>query len=461
MRAPSPNKRPREDDGGAPSTMFGDIGGGGEASIDTRDDVPVSSFTPLQRVVLSANGNLQRIVSSYYNAPVVVEVVRNDRVEEGMFNRLVCLKLHDIVFGVAHSTVVITDEAALEAVERDGVAVGQLFRHLNMMPSFSLHAADFSEAAHAVAPMAKLLREFQEDAAAQLGAAFQEDAAAQLGAVALGPGSRRESRAEAATHLGEKPTFWREYTLKGRGVVCSIRETLLLDMFDLAADAASATAFADDAAPTFGDIMSPTMTGLQLPDGFSPLERLLLTANGNIERIVSSYYAQPVTAYVMENHKRQDAVYDRKARRRRACRQRVESPWSARLAACCRPLPRARRCVGGDARVGAAVHAGQVDRLPHGSLVGGHGGEGQCAHRPAALAHGRAASVQASLRRSRPRLLLARLPGVWTTRSARTTRLRAPPPGHGFPCLGPRGGRSSLRPGWCARSTRPSRRTSL
>ena len=54
------------------------------------------------------------------------------------------------------------------------------------------------------------------------------------------------------------------------------------------------------------------VTGLRLPSGFTPKQRLLLTANGNIQRIVSSYFAAPVTVFVTTNHKRHETpVYDR------------------------------------------------------------------------------------------------------------------------------------------------------
>ncbi|KAJ1628796.1 hypothetical protein T492DRAFT_1015746 [Pavlovales sp. CCMP2436] len=41
-------------------------------------------------------------------------------------------------------------------------------------------------------------------------------------------------------------------------------------------------------------------TGMELPmDGFSPRQRLLLTANGNVQRIVSAFYDAPVTVHLL------------------------------------------------------------------------------------------------------------------------------------------------------------------
>ena len=48
-------------------------------------------FTPLQRVVLSANGNLQRLISSYHNSPVSVRVRFNRRLSHGLYAREVTI----------------------------------------------------------------------------------------------------------------------------------------------------------------------------------------------------------------------------------------------------------------------------------------------------------------------------------------------------------------------------------
>lgn len=48
---------------------MGDISGGLET---TNEYLP--NFTPLERVALTAVGNLQRIMSSFYNCPVTVGI---------------------------------------------------------------------------------------------------------------------------------------------------------------------------------------------------------------------------------------------------------------------------------------------------------------------------------------------------------------------------------------------------
>jgi len=123
----------------------------------------------------------------------------------------------------------------------------------------------------------------------------------------------------SASDFPDVPRFWRDYVLSGQGVICHIRELIRCDLFELADTRQPSGERPPDVGtlptkcmPThFGDIMNPRTTSISLPSGFTPTERLLLTANGNVERIVSSYYNMPVTLYVMLNHQRNPAVYDR------------------------------------------------------------------------------------------------------------------------------------------------------
>ena len=286
-------KRAHDDGGGggsvasaAPSVpSLGDIMGG--AGLPPSPSL--GAFTPAQRIALSANGNLQRLVSSYYNSPVFVAQVYNRPAASGArgaYDRQVTLAVAGVEFCTATSSLELSEEPLIEAVEVRGVGIGQLFRHHSILPTCEVHAA------------------------------------------ALEPGGG---------------FFWREYTLSGAGVACKIHERFRADLFDLpsllepptaaaAATAAEVPAAAAAAAkPTaaaalsiavpgaagggaakrppisppagsavrvgggLGDIMSANATGMDLPDGFTPLQRMLLTANGNVERIVSSYYASPAS----------------------------------------------------------------------------------------------------------------------------------------------------------------------
>ena len=223
-----------------------------------------SGFSPIERVLLSANGNLQRLVSSYLNSHVSVTVKHSTKKSHGVYEREVALLAQGQEFGVATSTVTLSRDDCIDAVDRRGVAIGQMFRHLNIMPRFTLHR-------------------------------FGEQADGRI---------------------------WREYTLEGSGVCCRILEQLSRAIFELpppaaapppaapppaATDAAAPAAAAPAAAApvgTFGDIMSANTTGIELPSGFTGMQRLLLTANGNVERIVRAYYDEEVRVQHAHAHAR-------------------------------------------------------------------------------------------------------------------------------------------------------------
>ena len=98
---------------------------------------------PLDRMALTANGNLQRLVSSYYDAPVsvVVDYCRaRDPIETGVvtWDRRVSLQVFGQTFCVATSVIRVRDPQCVTWVESGQVGLGQLFRKLNVLPTFSL-----------------------------------------------------------------------------------------------------------------------------------------------------------------------------------------------------------------------------------------------------------------------------------------------------------------------------------
>lgn len=182
-----PNKVPRMENNGGPFSPA-TTGFGGE-QIERKPNhfgdilapreittVLPAGFTGLERIVLSANGNLQRLMSAYYNSPVSVEIIKNDRVgQTSIFEREVNLTCFGKAFCNAKSTVTIKKEEHLRLVLEEKVGIGQLFFHLRLLPSFVLLQAGRS------------------------------------GGVSL----------------------WREYRLEADSIVCEIREEFVADLFDL------------------------------------------------------------------------------------------------------------------------------------------------------------------------------------------------------------------------------------
>lgn len=141
---------------------------------------------PLDRMALTANGNLQRLVSSYYDAPVQVVVDRCSHIvdavdwsaAEQVWERRVHLTVHNQTFCTAYSRVVIRDPLCQQLVASKQVGLGQLFRYLDILPEFDLHQA--------------------------------------------------ASKPEGG--------FWRDYTLQCNELSCRIHEDFIPDMWDLKQD---------------------------------------------------------------------------------------------------------------------------------------------------------------------------------------------------------------------------------
>jgi hypothetical protein len=172
---------------------------------------------PLDRMALTANGNLQRLVSSYYDAPVsvvvdscVLRVVTTSGAtgtttssmpasataisKTSIWDRTV----HLTVFGgqtfcTAVSVITVHDPLCQQLVQSGQVGLGQLFRYLDLLPEFTLRGAGTS-----------------------------------AGAV---ENNTVEARSTSAGKGGGG--FWRDYTLSCAELTCDIHEEFLPGLWDM------------------------------------------------------------------------------------------------------------------------------------------------------------------------------------------------------------------------------------
>ena len=142
------------------------------------------NFTPMERIALTANGNLQRIFSSYYDSPVHVHVDyctrrrkkssnenNNSQQQVGSFNysslglydtqkltttqnannddctnndddaiwdRIVHIQVHNRTICKATSIIHVQSPSCVQLIEDGSVGLGQMFRYLDKLPTFSL-----------------------------------------------------------------------------------------------------------------------------------------------------------------------------------------------------------------------------------------------------------------------------------------------------------------------------------
>lgn len=101
----------------------------------------VPNLSPLDRIALTANGNMQRIVSSFYDSPVHVYVEKckqRDSTTEAVWDRTVHLSVFNQVFCKATSVITIHSLECIELVQSEAIGIGQLFRQLDKLPTFAL-----------------------------------------------------------------------------------------------------------------------------------------------------------------------------------------------------------------------------------------------------------------------------------------------------------------------------------
>lgn len=96
---------------------------------------------PMDRLLLTANGNLQRLISSYYDSPVSVSVKYCEPVEQDVWHRQVQLIVHNQVFCTATSTIVVHSNKYRDLVASGQVGLGQLFRLECVLPACNIQEA--------------------------------------------------------------------------------------------------------------------------------------------------------------------------------------------------------------------------------------------------------------------------------------------------------------------------------
>ncbi|KAI9332840.1 hypothetical protein BDR26DRAFT_869023, partial [Obelidium mucronatum] len=108
-------------------------------------------YSSLERILLTANGNVQRILSAFYNAPISVKIIKNERKIPAKapitaadnailaeYDRHVELLCESQVLCTATSTVTLWNPEHLRLVDQEKIGIGQLFRYLNILPDFEL-----------------------------------------------------------------------------------------------------------------------------------------------------------------------------------------------------------------------------------------------------------------------------------------------------------------------------------
>lgn len=86
-------------------------------------------FSPMERMILQANGNLQRLLSAYYNVPSHVEIIKNIK-SQGInvyYEREIKMYFENKFVYNAQSILTVKDDTVLELIEKHKYGLGQIF----------------------------------------------------------------------------------------------------------------------------------------------------------------------------------------------------------------------------------------------------------------------------------------------------------------------------------------------
>ncbi|KAI9224165.1 hypothetical protein BC828DRAFT_374175 [Blastocladiella britannica] len=111
-----------------------------------------SPLSPLERVIFSSNGSLQRVLSALYNSDIDVVLVKNiarpstpattanagNGSPEWCVDREINLVYEGKVVCVAKSALTITNPEYYDLLITQSVGIGQFFRRVGVLPAFDL-----------------------------------------------------------------------------------------------------------------------------------------------------------------------------------------------------------------------------------------------------------------------------------------------------------------------------------
>jgi hypothetical protein len=92
--------------------------------------------------VLTANGNLTRIIAAFYDSPATVHLQRTREIAPGVFRRWLELKVRGKVFCSVVNTVRISSQRVLRDIRCGKTEVGEAFRLDDRLPFFRLISAE-------------------------------------------------------------------------------------------------------------------------------------------------------------------------------------------------------------------------------------------------------------------------------------------------------------------------------
>mmetsp|Transcript_4465 Transcript_4465/g.5525 ORF Transcript_4465/g.5525 Transcript_4465/m.5525 type:complete len:379 (+) Transcript_4465:122-1258(+) len=118
-----------------PGSIFGQ-------TAETITCFPLYELSPFERLLVTAKGDLQRIISSWCDEVVTVQVNYYDLAKktqtENYYSRKVELKCRGKRFCIATSEIILSSKELKDALATKEVGIGQLFRRFSLCPQFTL-----------------------------------------------------------------------------------------------------------------------------------------------------------------------------------------------------------------------------------------------------------------------------------------------------------------------------------
>ncbi|KAJ1513848.1 hypothetical protein HMI56_001627 [Coelomomyces lativittatus] len=108
------------------------------------------TLSPIERIILSSSGTLQRTLSAFYNLPIDLDLIYNDITydetkERWTVSRKIHLLCSSQIICVAITCLTITQKEHFEKLVTEGIGLGQFFKLIHVSPTFQLYSVEKSD----------------------------------------------------------------------------------------------------------------------------------------------------------------------------------------------------------------------------------------------------------------------------------------------------------------------------
>ena len=116
--------------------------------MNITENIITGDYTPIERIILTCQGNVQQVLSAFFNSQINVKIINHQNLHSNAttdnqiinhpnsYTRKVKIYAGDEMISVAESEIIVYDPLVGELLEKSGI--GQMFQSMGVKPHFEM-----------------------------------------------------------------------------------------------------------------------------------------------------------------------------------------------------------------------------------------------------------------------------------------------------------------------------------